>query len=240
MSDNGHLPEVDLVLYQENRHKFPPEQLLPYAGKYIAWSGDGTRVGDRVGHVDELEPERPELDLLPGCEVLEVDLLEVVLIELGARHGDRQRTAVDGRHMLVPELAQEPRQRPEMILVAVSDDDRLDVGGALQQNAAWQAEIREERTNESFAWRSTKGSDCLGLATFHRLAERLTRIELELDVVPVRPAEAFELMVHIADRRAETDLRRFKARLERISPDDYPSLVEVAGDGADSDNDEGE
>jgi hypothetical protein len=44
MTDNGRLPEVDLVLYEENRNKFPPEQLLPYAGRYIAWSGDGTRV----------------------------------------------------------------------------------------------------------------------------------------------------------------------------------------------------
>ena len=114
------------------------------------------------------------------------------------------------------------------------------ISGALAQHAAWQAEIREERPNESFAWRSTKGSDCLGLATFHRLAERLTRIELELDVVPVRPAEAFELLVHIADRRAETDLRRFKAGLERISPDDYPAVVEGAGDGAHSDNHEEE
>jgi uncharacterized membrane protein len=111
------------------------------------------------------------------------------------------------------------------------------IAGALAQHSAWRAEIREERPNESFAWRSLKGSDCLGLATFHRLSERLTRIELELDVVPVRPAEAFELLVHIADRRAETDLRRFKARLERISPDDYPSLVED-GDGANRDNDE--
>jgi uncharacterized membrane protein len=111
------------------------------------------------------------------------------------------------------------------------------IAGALAQHSAWRAEVREERPNESFAWRSLEGSDCLGLATFHRLSERLTRIELELDVVPVRSAEAFELLVHIADRRAETDLRRFKARLERISPDDYPSLVED-GDGAHRDNDE--
>lgn len=114
------------------------------------------------------------------------------------------------------------------------------IAGALAQHSEWRAEIREQRPGESFAWRSTRGSDCLGLATFHRLAERLTRIELELDVVPVRPAEAFELLVHIADRRAETDLRRFKAQLERISPEDYPSPVEDVGDGARSDNDEEE
>ena len=120
--------------------------------------------------------------------------------------------------------------------------DRLSgtIAGAVAAHSAWRAEVREERPNESFAWRSLNGSDCLGLATFHRLAERLTRIELELDVVPKRPAEAFELLVHIADRRAETDLRRFKAKLERISPEDYASLVEDGGDAAHSDNDEEE
>lgn len=104
------------------------------------------------------------------------------------------------------------------------------IAGALAQHSAWTAEVTEERPNESFAWRSRKGSDCVGLATFHRLAERLTRVELELDVVPTRPAEAFELLVHVADRRAEMDLRKFKARLESISPDDYPSHVEDARD----------
>lgn len=118
--------------------------------------------------------------------------------------------------------------------------DRLKgrIVGALAQHSDWRAEVREERPNESFAWRSLKGSDCLGLATFHRLAERLTRVEVELDVVPKRSAEAFELVVHVADRRAETDLRRFKARLERISPEDYASLVDDGGRGARTDNDE--
>ncbi len=104
----------------------------------------------------------------------------------------------------------------------------------------WRAEVKEERRGESFAWRSTAGSDCLGLVTFHRLAERLTRLEVELDVIPQRPAETFELLTHIADRRAETDLRRFKAELERISPDDYPSLVGSVGDEEQGHHDEEE
>jgi uncharacterized membrane protein len=121
------------------------------------------------------------------------------------------------------------------------DADRLRGRIAHGRGAArWRAEIKEERPAESFAWQSSTGSDCLGLVTFHRLAERLTRLEVELDVIPGRPAEAFELLTHIADRRAEADLRRFKAELERISPDDYPSLVPDAGDEAQSHNDEEE
>jgi uncharacterized membrane protein len=120
------------------------------------------------------------------------------------------------------------------------DDDRLRgrIAGVNGDRSRWRAEIREERPEESFAWRSVAGSDCLGLLTFHRLAERLTRLELELDVIAQTAAQAFELLTHIADRRAEADMRRFKAELERISPDDYASLVDSAGDETQGDNHE--
>lgn len=120
------------------------------------------------------------------------------------------------------------------------DGDRLRgrIAGMSRERSRWRAEVREERFEESFAWRSRQGSDCLGLVTFHRLAERLTRLEVELDVLPLGPTQAFELLTRIADRRAEVELRRFKAELERISPDDYSSLVESAGDDAPGDNDE--
>jgi uncharacterized membrane protein len=90
----------------------------------------------------------------------------------------------------------------------------------------WEGEIVEERTDESFAWRSIHGSDVAGLVTFHALGERLTRVELNLDVVPEGVGEAVSLLVHAADRRAEADLRRFKARVEAIDPDDYSQLDE--------------
>ncbi len=85
----------------------------------------------------------------------------------------------------------------------------------------WTAQILDERDGESFAWESREGSDCAGLITFHALAERLTRIELSLDVHPVSLAQAVALTARRADRRAAADLRRFKARLELISPDGY-------------------
>jgi uncharacterized membrane protein len=89
----------------------------------------------------------------------------------------------------------------------------------------WEAEVLDEREDESFAWRSVKGSDCAGLITFHRLGERLTRLELQLDVVPVRPFETAEFLLRLADARARAELRRFKARAETISPDSYGADV---------------
>ncbi|MDX6658417.1 MAG: hypothetical protein QOH62_3210 [Solirubrobacteraceae bacterium] len=85
----------------------------------------------------------------------------------------------------------------------------------------WSAEIVDERVDESFAWRSLDGSDCAGLVTFHRLSDRLTRMELDLDVIPVRVPEAVSLGLRLADRRAEADVRRFKARVEFLDPDAY-------------------
>lgn len=85
----------------------------------------------------------------------------------------------------------------------------------------WAAEILDQRECQSFAWQSNEGSDCAGLVTFHELTERLTRIELNLDVEPTSVPETLSLATRLADHRAEVDLRRFKARLELINPDLY-------------------
>jgi uncharacterized membrane protein len=102
------------------------------------------------------------------------------------------------------------------------------VGGHSKE---WAAEILDERGQQSFAWQSTEGSDCAGLVTFHQLSQRLTRLELNLDVIPTSLPEVFALLTRIADRRAEADLRRFKARLELINPDLYEQDEEPQNDG---------
>jgi uncharacterized membrane protein len=99
----------------------------------------------------------------------------------------------------------------------------------------WSAEIVDERVDESFAWRSLDGSDCAGLVTFHRLSERLTRVELDLDVIPVAVPEALSLGLRLADRRAEADVRRFKARVEFLDPDAYKRAPRSNGDEPEDD-----
>lgn len=88
-------------------------------------------------------------------------------------------------------------------------------------NSRWRADVLDEREEESFAWRSRGGSDCAGLITFHELGERLTRIELNLDVIPKTVGQAAVLSTRVADRRTQAAVRRFKARLELINPDLY-------------------
>lgn len=43
-ADNERLEPPDLSQFDENRSKFPPEELLKYAGKCVAFSPDGTRI----------------------------------------------------------------------------------------------------------------------------------------------------------------------------------------------------
>jgi hypothetical protein len=45
MATNDRPPdEVDLTHFIEGRNSVPLEQLLPYAGQYVAWSPDGKRI----------------------------------------------------------------------------------------------------------------------------------------------------------------------------------------------------
>jgi uncharacterized membrane protein len=101
----------------------------------------------------------------------------------------------------------------------------------------WEAEIQDEREDESFAWRSVAGTDVAGLATFHQISDRLTRIELDLDVVPTNPTEALTLATHLAHRHAAADLRRFKAHVEFINPDVYETNGRNNGGSSETESD---
>jgi hypothetical protein len=78
-------PVMDMHEFTKNRLAFPPEELLQYRGKYIAWSPDGRRIvaSDKDllrldGHVQELgyDPSEvvfssvPDVDLIFGGGVM--------------------------------------------------------------------------------------------------------------------------------------------------------------------------
>ena len=124
-----------------------------------------------------------------------------------------------------PEIAWEQWMELRRLTEVERDGDELN--GMLDglRARSWSAEVIDERDQESFAWRSTEGSDSAGLVTFHPLGERLTRIEVTIDAVPEGLGEAARLMLHIADRRVEEELRRFKADAELLNPDVYEELL---------------
>jgi uncharacterized membrane protein len=76
------------------------------------------------------------------------------------------------------------------------------------------AEIVEQRPDERIEWHSEEGLMHSGVVTFHRLAPRLTRIEVTLDVKPNSLVEKAGRGMRFAKRAVRGDLHRFKAYVE--------------------------
>jgi uncharacterized membrane protein len=79
---------------------------------------------------------------------------------------------------------------------------------------AWQAEITDQQPTERIVWQSTDGPKQIGVVTFHRLSDRLTRIEVTLDFQPEGLFEKFASGTRITRRALRSDLMRFKAYVE--------------------------
>lgn len=60
---------MDMQAFQKNRQQFPAEELAKYAGKYVAWSPDGTRI--IASDHDELRlTNKVRADGLDSAEIL--------------------------------------------------------------------------------------------------------------------------------------------------------------------------
>jgi hypothetical protein len=56
IEQSENIPWLDSRSFNENCSRFPAEELLKYAGQYVAWSLDGTCI--LASGVDELEMEK--------------------------------------------------------------------------------------------------------------------------------------------------------------------------------------
>jgi uncharacterized membrane protein len=83
----------------------------------------------------------------------------------------------------------------------------------------WEAEIVEQIPDERIVWESVSGMEHVGVVTFHELSERLTRIELNIDIDPSGPIEKLARGARFAKRAARADLKRFKAYVEMHDDD---------------------
>ena len=90
--------------------------------------GDPHRVRDRVTDPERHDVERADVDLVAWLEGDQRVVVELVLLDLVAEQAARQGRGVD-RH--ARELGQHVRQRADVVLVGVGDEERLDVGAAL-------------------------------------------------------------------------------------------------------------
>jgi Polyketide cyclase / dehydrase and lipid transport len=78
----------------------------------------------------------------------------------------------------------------------------------------FKAEIETQRPDERIKWRVAEGITHSGVVTFHELAPRLTRIELNLDVDPGSLIEKAARGMRAVKRAVRADLHRYKAFIE--------------------------
>ena len=78
----------------------------------------------------------------------------------------------------------------------------------------FQAEIVEQRPDERIVWDVNEGLKHSGVVTFHKLAPRLTRIEITVDVKPDSLLEKAGRGMRFTKRAVRGDLHRFKAYAE--------------------------
>ncbi len=99
----------------------------------------------------------------------------------------------------------------------VSQEDDCTVSFATKiwtRTREFKAEIETQRPDQRIKWKVSQGITHTGVVTFHELAPRLTRIELNVDVAPGSLLEkAARGMRHIK-RAMRADLHRFKAFIE--------------------------
>jgi uncharacterized membrane protein len=75
-------------------------------------------------------------------------------------------------------------------------------------------EILDARPNERIDWRATEGIAHGGVISFHRLAPRLTHIELSVDLEPEGLIQRLTRKAHLSERAIRADMHRFKAFAE--------------------------
>jgi len=79
---------------------------------------------------------------------------------------------------------------------------------------SWEAEITEQVPCERLVWRSKNGPMSIGVVTFHRISDQLTRIMFTMDFQPQGLFERTASGTRISRRALSSDLMRFKAFVE--------------------------
>ena len=88
---------------------------------------------------------------------------------------------------------------------------KIKIGGVERE---FDAEITEQHPDERVAWKSVEGTEHAGVVTFHRLADDVTRVTLQLDTVPEGIVEKLGDKLGLVKRRAHGDMERFKTYIE--------------------------
>ena len=113
-----------------------------------------------------------------------------------------------------------------------ADDSHVTVEAKVRgRTRELEIEIIDERPKERLDWECTEGVEHSGVISFHRLAPRLTRVQLTAEFEPQGLIERLSHGVHLTGRAVRDELHRFKAYAElweEDSDEHEPAEVEDA------------
>jgi uncharacterized membrane protein len=102
----------------------------------------------------------------------------------------------------------------------------------------WEAEIVEQVPGKRIAWRSVDGPRHLGVVTFHRLGDRLTRVMVQMEHHPSGLFETVGNFLRMQRRRVRKDLRLYKHFIELRGEATGKGAGAVEGKGLTADADD--
>lgn len=102
----------------------------------------------------------------------------------------------------------------------------------------WEAEVAEQVPGKRIAWRSVSGPRHLGVVTFHRLGDRLTRVMVQMEHHPSGMFETVGNFLRMQRRRVRKDLRLYKHFVEMRGEATGKGAGAVEGKGLTADADE--
>jgi len=103
----------------------------------------------------------------------------------------------------------------------------------------WDAQIVEQVPGKRIAWRSIGGARHMGVVTFHKLDDRLTRMMVQMEYHPAGAMETIGNFLRMQRRRVRKDLRLFKHFIElRGEPTGKGAAQRVSNGGLKQETDE--
>jgi hypothetical protein len=104
----------------------------------------------------------------------------------------------------------------------------------------WEGRVTERRKNDRIVWKTNSGMEHKGIVSFHKLADNLTRVMVDMEFEPNGMMEKMASGLRFVKRAVQADLARFKTYVEmqdakgieyRPNPED--EKVEDGDDDAD-------
>lgn len=78
----------------------------------------------------------------------------------------------------------------------------------------WETQVVEQVPGKRIKWRSIGGAQMMGVVSFHRLDDRLTRVMVEMEYHPAGAVETIGNFFRMQRRRVRKDLKLFKHFIE--------------------------